>query len=50
MESRDIGTAHKGDLLPYQGVTEEADGRPWYLIIYENQNGWVSSKYAELVE
>ena len=48
--SRDIGTVHKGDLLPYQGVTEEADGRPWYLIIYENQNGWVSSKYAELVE
>ena len=50
LEARDIGTVHKGDILPYQGVTSEADGRPWYLIIYENQNGWVSGKYAELVE
>lgn len=48
--SRDIGTVHKDDLLPYQGVTEEAEGKPWYLVIYANTNGWVSSKYAELVE
>lgn len=50
VESRDIGTVHKGDLLPYQGVTKEADGRDWYLVIYKNENGWVSSRYAELVE
>ena len=49
VEARDIGTVHKGDRLPYQGVTQQAGGRDWYLIIYENQNGWVSSKYAELV-
>ena len=48
--SRDIGTVHKGDILIYQGVTEEAEGKPWYLVIYANTNGWVSSKYAELVE
>lgn len=48
-EARDIGTVHRGDRLPYQGVTQQAGGRDWYLIIYENQNGWVSSKYAELV-
>ena len=48
-EAKDIGTVHKGDRLPYQGVTQQAGGRDWYLIIYENQNGWVSSKYAELV-
>lgn len=50
VESRDIGTAHKGDVLPYQGVTKESGGRPWYLVIYKNENGWISSKYSELVE
>ncbi len=50
VESRDIGTAHKGDVLPYQGVTKEAGGRPWYLVIYKNENGWISSKYSELIE
>ena len=49
VEAKDIGTVHRGDRLPYQGVTQQAGGRDWYLIIYENQNGWVSSKYAELV-
>ena len=29
---------------------EEAEGKSWYLVIYANTNGWVSSKYAELVE
>ena len=48
--SRDIGTVHKGDILIYQGLTEEADGKPWYLVIYDNANGWVSSKYAQLIE
>jgi len=48
--NRDIGTVHRGDILIYQGVTEEADGKPWYLIVYANTNGWVSSKYARLVE
>ena len=48
--SRDIGTVHAGDILIYQGVTEPADGRDWYLIIYDNSNGWVSSKYARLIE
>lgn len=50
VDSRDIGTAHKGDVLPYQGVTKESGGRPWYLVIYKNENGWISSKYSELVE
>ena len=48
-EARDIGTVHRGERLPYQGVTQQAGGRDWYLVIYENQNGWVSSKYARLV-
>ena len=49
-ESKVLGTAHAGDVFPYQGVAKEAEGKPWYLIIYENQNAWVSSKYARLVE
>ena len=49
-DSRDIGTVHRGDKLPYQGVTRQDGGRDWYLIIYENRNGWVSGKYAKLVE
>lgn len=47
--TRVLGTVHKGDRLPYQGQTAEVDGRDWYLVIYKNQNGWVSSKYARLV-
>lgn len=43
------GTVHKGDKLPYQGQTENVDGRDWYLVEYGNKNGWVSSKYARLV-
>ena len=49
-DKKDIGTAHKGDLLPYQGVTEPWGGRDWYLIEWKNQNGWISSKYSKLVE
>lgn len=48
--SRDIGTVHKGDILIYQGLTEPEDGRDWYLVVYANSNGWVSSKYAQLIE
>ena len=48
-DSKVYGTAHKGDVLPYQGVTQEAEGKPWYLVIWKNQNAWVSSKYAKLV-
>jgi len=50
VESKDIGTAHEGDVLVYQGVTKEAGERPWFLIIWKNQNAWISSKYAKLVE
>lgn len=49
-DSNVIGVAYKGDLLPYQGVTKAEDGRDWYLAEFEGQNGWVSSKYAELTD
>ncbi len=48
--SKVLGTVHEGDSLVYQGVTQAVDGRDWYLIIFNNANGWVSSKYARLIE
>lgn len=49
-EHKVLGVVHKHDELPYGGVSKEVDGRAWYLVAYENQNGWVSSKYAKLGE
>ena len=49
-DSNVLGVAYKGDLLPYQGMTKAVDGRDWYLVEFEGQNGWVSSKYAELTD
>jgi len=41
-----LGIVHKGDILPYQGITSSGG---WYLIEYKNQNGWISGKYSTLV-
>lgn len=40
-----LGVAHAGDRFEYQGVNS-ADG--WHLVIYKNQNAWVSGKYSKL--
>ena len=48
--TRVIGTAHRGDELPYQGEKRNVDGREWYLVEFKGQNGWVSSKYARYAE
>lgn len=40
-----LGVAHDGDKFEYQGQDSE-DG--WHLIVYKNQNGWVSGKYSKL--
>ena len=47
--SRDIGTVHKGDRLVYQGEVRAVDGRDWYLVEFDNRNGWVSGKYSKVV-
>ena len=41
----DIGVAHRGDILRYQGQIS-ADG--WHLVEFDGKNGWVSGKYSEL--
>ena len=43
-----LGTARKGDKLPYGGQQREDGARVWYLVDFHNVNGWVSSKYAKL--
>lgn len=45
-----MGIVHEGDRLPYQGEVRNVSGREWYLVEYENQNGWVSGKYSEIVK
>lgn len=44
-KKNDIGVAHRGDILRYQGQIS-ADG--WHLVEFNGQNGWVSGKYSEL--
>ena len=48
--TRVLGVVKKGDKLPYQGEEREVDGRPWYLVDFNTSNGWVSSKYAKVVD
>ena len=49
VDSRDIGTAHRGDKLPYLGETRKAGGKDWYRVAFGGSDGWVSSRYAKLV-
>lgn len=45
-EYKDIGVAHSGDKLKYQGQTYE---NGWHLIEWNGQNACVSGKYGKLV-
>lgn len=42
---KELGVAHRNDVLPYQGVTS-AGG--WHSVEFKNQNAWVSGKYGRL--
>ena len=48
--NRVLGVLKKGKTAVYQGEKRAVDGRDWYLIEFEGQNGWVSSKYSEVTE
>lgn len=48
--SRILGVVKLGDKLPYQGLEADVNGRPWYLVEYRDENGWVSSKYSKVVD
>jgi hypothetical protein len=43
---KELGFAKVGNLYPYLGQTENN----WLNIQFENQTGWVSSEYAQLME
>ena len=50
LSGREIGTAHKGDQLPYGGETKKDDrGVEWHLVEFRNANGWVSGKFSRIV-
>lgn len=49
LTGRVIGIASKDESYLYQGDTKSVLGRDWYLIEYAKANGWVSSKYSEIV-
>lgn len=40
-----LGVARAGDKLSYQGQTAE---NGWHLVVFNNQNAWVSGKYGKL--
>lgn len=42
---KSIGVAHKGDTLPYLGVTQNN----WYNVEYEGQAAWISTKCGSVV-
>lgn len=48
INARVLGVAHKGAKLPYQGESKADGERTWYLVIFNGQNGWVSSKYSRI--
>lgn len=41
-----LGVAKEGTVYEYQGQTSE---NGWHLIVYKNQNAWVSGKYGKLI-
>ena len=43
-----IGILHKGYTAPYLGETRQWGGRDWYKVLFNDEDGWVSSKYAEV--
>ena len=45
-----LGVVHRGDTLPFGGEVHQVGDRPWYLVEYDNSNGWVSGKYGKLVK
>lgn len=48
--NRILGIVHRGDALPYQGEDRDVNGTPWHLVIYRNENAWISGKYSEVTE
>jgi uncharacterized protein YraI len=42
-----LGVAKKGDKLPFRGEKSESG---WLSVVLDGEDGWVSGKYAEVIE
>ena len=42
-----LGTAHKGATYDYLGSARDSNGRVWYHIDYNGDDGWISSAYSK---
>lgn len=47
-DARIIGVLHAHYTAPYQGESRQWGGREWYKVDFDGEDGWVSSKYAEV--
>ena len=51
LNGKDMGTVTKDAYLDYLGKTSVDDrGVTWYQVEFKGQNGWVSSRYGEVVK
>lgn len=48
--SRVLGVARRDERLAYLNDSREAGGRPWHRVAFAGREGWVSSRYGELME
>ena len=48
-DNRELGVLKQGGTALYQGEKSAVADRDWYLVEFEGQNGWVSSKYSKVV-
>ena len=46
---RMLGVARIGDRLDYQGESRDVSGTPWHLVIFRNQNAWISGNLSRVV-
>ena len=46
---RKLGVTKIGDRLEYQGESRDVNGTPWHLVIFRNQNAWISGKFSRVV-
>lgn len=46
--TRILSTVKRGDRLPYRGESRDISGTTWHLIIYKNQNAWISGNLSRV--
>ncbi len=49
LTGKKLGVVKRGDRLEYQGETRDVSGTPWHLVVYKNQNAWISGNLSRVV-